>query len=137
MKFLIKKSGRVSDIQQEFNNLFPYLKIELFKNPHTYQELSPKNEMIDSLTPLGKLINCDAKALDVDEKMTVGEFENLLQQECGLFVQVFRKSGRIWIGTSLTDTWTLEKQNKEGQLMSSIHDTPTKGQVDWNEWELQ
>ncbi|MFZ9982087.1 MAG: hypothetical protein ACO3FI_08660 [Cyclobacteriaceae bacterium] len=36
----------------------------------------------------------------------------------GLLVKIFRKSGNVWIETSLTDDWTLERQNEEGKSMT-------------------
>ena len=36
----------------------------------------------------------------------------------GFSVLMFRNAGNVWIETSLTEDWTLEKQNKEGELIS-------------------
>jgi hypothetical protein len=36
----------------------------------------------------------------------------------GLYVQVFRKSGKVWLETTATDNWSLYKQNEEGQELS-------------------
>jgi len=41
------------------------------------------------------------------------DFESL-----GLFAEVFRKSGNVWIETSLTNDWTLQQQNLEGEEIS-------------------
>jgi hypothetical protein len=48
----------------------------------------------------------------------------MLWQEFGLCVQVFRKSGNHWIETSLTNSWTLEQQNREGFELSSFSYMP-------------
>jgi hypothetical protein len=51
--------------------------------------------------------------------MRVSELEQLLGNRYGLGVQVFRKAGNSWVETILTDSWTLEEQNNEGQVLSS------------------
>ena len=57
----------------------------------------------------------------VTQNETVSTLENELWKNFGLSAQVFRKSGNLWIETSLTDSWTLEQQNREGFEMSSSH----------------
>jgi hypothetical protein len=34
-------------------------------------------------------------------------------------VQVFRKSGNVWLETSATDAWSLKQQNQEGMDLST------------------
>lgn len=45
--------------------------------------------------------------------MTVSELEQHFADVYGLSVQVFRKSGEVWLETTTTDNWSLEKQNQE------------------------
>jgi hypothetical protein len=33
---------------------------------------------------------------------------------------VFRKSGKTWLETSVTDDWTLKRQNEEGMELSRM-----------------
>lgn len=135
MKLHIKKDGAVSDIQKEFNAGFPYLKIEFFWHSHANKELSPKNDKIDPLTSVGKLVKWDRdKVVKVDEKMKTIEFETMWEKKYGLFVQVFRKSGRVWLETSHTDDWSLERQNEEGKMMSSIHNVNPEEENAWDEY---
>jgi hypothetical protein len=136
MKLHIKKDGMLSDIQKEFNDYFPYLWIEFFSLPHKKKELSPKNDKLNKFSRIGGLVKLDNdKVVELNEKMTIIEFESLIAQQVNLNVQVLRKSGRIWLETSLTDDWTLEHQNEEGRMMSSIHDVSSEGQVEWDDWE--
>jgi len=51
--------------------------------------------------------------------MTVAEMEERFRDIYGLGVQVFRKSGTIWLETTVTDGWTLEDQNKQGEALSN------------------
>lgn len=52
--------------------------------------------------------------LELTEDMPVSAVEQLFQDYFGLSAQVFRKSGGSWLETSLTDDWTLKRQNDEG-----------------------
>lgn len=47
--------------------------------------------------------------------MPVAAFEQRLQEEHGLSVQVFRKSGEFWLETIQTDNLSLERQNEMGK----------------------
>lgn len=49
---------------------------------------------------------------------TVGEFEDMFFSKFGLCIQVFRKSGNVWLETNSTDDWTLEQQNEEGRSLA-------------------
>ena len=49
--------------------------------------------------------------------MTVNELEQRFSDVYGLGVQVFRKSGNVWLETTVTDGWTLEQQNKQGESL--------------------
>jgi hypothetical protein len=65
--------------------------------------------------------------------MTVQELERVFQEELGLFIQVFRRSGKVWLETTATDNWTLFKQNEEGQELSVRNDAPREDLSDYHE----
>lgn len=115
----LNKFAKLKEIQDDFARAFPYLKIEFFRHPHNVYEASPKK---DIRQPGNAMIatrkNVDAELL-VEGSMTVAQLEQAFFAATGLNVQVFRKSGTVWIETSLTDDWTLEHQNKEGELLSA------------------
>jgi hypothetical protein len=52
--------------------------------------------------------------------MKVSELENLFKRKYKLNIQVFRKSGNAWLETTVTDAWTLDKQNQEGIELSEL-----------------
>lgn len=118
MKLIVKEGMYIRDIQKAFNDEYPYLKVEFFKRKHGLNQLSPKKERLDPFTIL-PLSNGHAKrwSLDAGKEITVGEFEKECWEKTGMAVQVFRKSHNLWIETSLTDNWTLQKQN---ELAASI-----------------
>ena len=57
-------------------------------------------------------------------QLTVETLESMFEDEFGLHVQVFRKSGETWLQTSVTDHWTLEKHMKIAQEMDKFQSTP-------------
>jgi hypothetical protein len=113
MKLTIKEGMYIRDIQQEFSENYPFLKIEFFRHKHDMQQLSPKKEKLDPFTiiPL-RDGQTRTLTLDMSAEVTVGEFEKECWEKTGVALQVFRKSRNLWIETSLTDKWTLEKQNE-------------------------
>jgi len=48
--------------------------------------------------------------------MTVAELVQNFRDVYGLSVRVFRRSGRLWLGTNVTGNWTLYEQNMQASL---------------------
>lgn len=109
----------VAEIQKEFNTLFPFLKIGFFSKGHRPFEGTAKKSILDSETKL-KLIKKEKTKVQISATMTVNELEQLFKTKFGLNVQVFRKSGKSWLETTVTDNWTLLKQNEEGQELNNL-----------------
>jgi|ERR1043166_4274265 hypothetical protein len=107
----------IGDVQCDFNNAYPYLKIEFYKNIEpgfSRKHLNPMNTVQTAgLRHEGYL--------EITDVMTVGQLENVLGEKFGLTVQVSRKSGSIWLETTLTDDWTLRQQNEHGREISTGH----------------
>ena len=113
----IEKNQTICELQKQFNSIFPFLKMEFFTEPHFHGKLSAKNKQINPLSHITDIQNLPFNGtLEVKPAMTVNEFESCME-EYGLFPQVFRKSGSIWLETSATDHWSLEKQNEEGRSL--------------------
>ena len=53
--------------------------------------------------------------MTLSDGMTVTDFENALMDQFGLSAQVFRRSGNLWLETTITDYWTLKQQNEHGR----------------------
>jgi hypothetical protein len=116
MKLKIEEKTLVKDIQDEFNRCYEFLKIEFFRCAHIESELSPDAEKIGP----GEKISHFKKTLkpgliDIGSNRTVAEVEADFRNKFGLSVQVYRRSGDLWIETSKTDHWTLNGQNEEGR----------------------
>ena len=71
----------------------------------------------DALLKDFRLVHSDGQ-LHITDEMSVSELEAMFRDHYGLYVQVFRRSGRLWLETTATDNWTLSVQNKQGQELS-------------------
>lgn len=110
----------VTDIQRDFNKKYAYLKIEFFKHPHEIKKASPKADQVNPSDLLIKyLTNGHSNTIDISGERTVAMVEKDFWDKLGLSAQIFRKSGNLWIETSLTDDWTLARQNDEGFQLSN------------------
>lgn len=113
MKLQLNASSTIGDFREEFNTLFPRLSIQLFSEPHDVGEGSPAAQKVDPSRKLGEwLTDKEEQSIEVHGKMTVGELETLLEKH-GLHAQVFRLSGSLWLETTRTDSWTLDRVNNE------------------------
>lgn len=115
----INKNHTIADVQRNFTELFPYLKVQFFKKQHKQFEGSHKKEVLPDSVPLSKL-NASEGSISITGDLTVGDLEKLFSTEFGLNAQVFRKSGNSWLETTVTDNWTLKKQNEEGKELSEL-----------------
>ncbi len=117
MEFKIEAGKPFKKIQENFNELYPYLRIE---------DLRMVNTSIGG--PLKKLNLCNKAKLQKDSTdkvfitinklTTVADLINQFCENLNLPVRVLRKSNNHWIETSLTVHWTLERQNIAGKLFN-------------------
>jgi len=109
----------IREIQQEFSREFPFLKIEFFKKGYRYKQSSQREKVIPRELKVGSPRIFDSKAgFRVTPSMTVKELEKRCEDELGLSVQVYRKSGNLWLETTMTENWTLKQQNDSGREIS-------------------
>ena len=98
MELIIKNSRKLSDMQRDFNEAFPYLKIEFFSKPHDTKKASLGKDRINSDRTVKSIRTKSVEGkINLTESRTVAEFEGELQSIYGLNVQVFRESGNVWI----------------------------------------
>lgn len=112
MKLVIDKTQKLITIQNEFQKQFPFLKIEFYKHTHSLGLGSPKKNTLNSELTIGDVKkNNLSGTIKINGLMKVAELESAFFVTFGLAVQVFRKSGKVWLQTTATDDWTLEEQN--------------------------
>jgi len=116
----IFKENKVSDVQNQFAQQFPELKLKFYKVAHHDHEGNPKKDEVADTTLLVDLnSNLQNDEVVLNAEMTVSELESMFEDKFGLHVQVFRHSGSTWLQTSTTDHWTLAKQIEKAK--ESIH----------------
>ncbi len=119
MKITINDHRKLSAIQEEFNTIFPYLKIEFYSKPSKLGGASTKKLIKHHNKTLGECRTIQNKGhITITSKMTVVDLEQRFGDVYGLGIQVFRKSGKVWLETTVTDGWTLEEQNTQGESLS-------------------
>ena len=113
----------ISDIQQDFGAVYPFLKIEFFRNGNIRRDRYPVNKLIPATQPVKTAWHYKQEKgqLTLSDGMTVTDFENALMDQFGLSAQVFRRSGNIWLETTITDYWTLKQQNEHGREITVGH----------------
>lgn len=117
----ISDQKTLQDISREFHQMFPGLKLEFYASAHASGEGSPVQERLPGKSFLSKVRTINKEAdLEIDPEMSVSKFEQLFAEQYGLNVQVFRKSGNLWMQTTSTDHWSLAQQNRKGGA-SEIH----------------
>lgn len=121
MKILINDTRKISDIQEEFHKRYPYLRLIFFSDTHKPKCETSKALMIHANKTVGE---CRTKhnqgVIEIVPFMSVMNLEQHFNTIFGLGVQVFRQSGKAWLETTVTDSWTLEEQNKQGEALSKL-----------------
>ncbi len=118
---ILEDNMTLNSFQEEFNAVFPYLRIDFFttlkksssgdktlklieKNNQTFEEIRRK-EIVS--------------IIEITPETVVSELENQIEKKYTVSAQIYRNSGRMWLETTLTDSWTLEEQNKQGEALSN------------------
>lgn len=110
----------ISEIQQEFNKAFPFLKLEFYNNKSiSRSDLSAKQFIPQGRNIGNSQLPISAGDIKIEEEMKVNELEKNFKDKFNLAVQVFRKSGNLWLETTMTDNWTLQQQNNHGREIST------------------
>ena len=114
---IINKDQTIAEVQKNFQEKFPYLKIEFYTIEHAPGEASPVNQQISASKRIGAITKKAIESeLSINGHQKVKTLEEHLKTHFGLNAQVFRRSGTIWLQTTTTDEWTLSDQNAKGQL---------------------
>jgi len=111
VKILVNNGRTLSDIKMDFQQRYPFLKIEFFLSKRSDGVARREKLADDYKLKKPVLINMatDRSVADV-KKDILEKFE--------LIALVYRKSGNVWVETSHTDHWPLEQQNSEGEQMN-------------------
>ncbi|HEX2628442.1 MAG TPA: hypothetical protein VHM26_05515 [Chitinophagaceae bacterium] len=112
----IRQDRTIGDVQRDFAQAYPFLKIDFYKINGKAKYTTA--EKLDKLVLMRSCNLLREGELIVGDIMTVLELERSFRENFGLYVQVSRKSGTLWLETTMTDNWTLKQQNDHGRELS-------------------
>ncbi len=117
MELLVKANDYIKDIQSRFNQHYPHLQIRFYNKEHSDLAGSPKSLEISNEVQISEL-NSEFEQIHVSisGNRQVTDIETDFETMANLHVQIFRKSGALWLQTSTTDHWTLTEQEEKGKL---------------------
>ncbi len=121
MTIQITSDSLVSDLQEEFRERFPFLKIAFFATAEWINNHKQKSNKLVPGTRLGDVISGrENNRVQIFPSMTVQALEVICEEQLGIFVQLSRKFGNSWMEISMTNAWTIQQQNERGREICSI-----------------
>jgi hypothetical protein len=134
MKINITFNKTLKEIQSEFQNYFPHLKIEFYHKIHKKGEGSENDSELDNnLTVAEVNLLIENSVWEFSSETKVSELEDEFKNLTKFSTQVFRKTKSSWIQTIATDDWTLNEQELEAIEMCS--DINKEDPIDYHEQE--
>lgn len=114
MEIKLIKAGTIDEFQHLFGSGYPFLKIEFYNKSADLSDR--KNSKIQAAKTTFQQIGLIKDGIiELKDDLTVGSLEKRLFDEFGVKSQIFRNSGKgLWIETSMTNDWSLAKQNEYG-----------------------
>lgn len=107
----ISDSKTVGDLQDHFNNCFPYLKIEFYKGTGNSLKACNKSDLVSPYTFIGEIRNNPfSGTMDIKSWDKTSKIKQALKDVFGLNVQIFRLHNGEWIPTTYSDELTLRQQ---------------------------
>ena len=119
MIIAINDSSELQSVQEKFTKQFPFLKLEFFSKSSKPGTGPSSNQFKLSSKTIGECrTNHNSDNIFIRPEMTVTDLEKNFNDVYGIQVQLLRKAGNVWLETSVTDGWTLDEQNKQGETLS-------------------
>ena len=118
MTIEISKNKTIAEVQDNFSQLYPFLKLDFYKKSNGRLGSVVKQKLVKTVL-LNNAGNGREGVMEIADSMTVGQLEKSFYDRFGMVVQVSRKSGTLWLETTMTDSWTLGQQNEHGRELST------------------
>ncbi len=113
MKMYLNKT--IAQVKSDFNDFFPGLTVAFYSTAHDAGAGSLDKEKINEDLALKDITSFSVNDyIEIDPEMSVEQLESSFQEKYNLSVQVFRKSKDLWLQTTVTDHWSLNRQNEHG-----------------------
>jgi hypothetical protein len=117
MEIYISEDATVATLQHEFQEAYPYLKLEFYRQPHAAGQPCPAKDKLLPDMPIEDIRMMHTFGwIDISHNRTAAALEEDFSRLYGLNVQIMRKSGDLWLQTTTTDNCTLGQMNEEGKL---------------------
>ena len=106
----------LEEVQERFQECFPFLRIAFYSKGHKKFGISDKRYLYDGKIRLADVRkNHYSGVLEIKSWHTTARIEKELKDVFGLNAQIFRQDGKNgWIQTSLSDDFTLQQQGEIG-----------------------
>lgn len=118
----ILNTRTIADLQKDFSAVFPFLKLEIVIAKHARVTNGSAFYSPDRLLENCRRIRHEG-LLIINKDASIQSFQQNMLNDYGLNIEVFRKCGNSWIATTLSRSWSLERQNNEGFETTSF-DSP-------------
>lgn len=120
MELYVNANIRASDLIKQFNELYPFLRLEIY---YKGEEMGVASHHCLLCEIVNKKV---VENFIITPEMKVSEVEASFWENMGLQVSIFRKSGKTWLESSYTNYWSLERQNNLGREMNNFMNLETK-----------
>ena len=118
---------KIDELQDKFNECFPYLRLEFYSRPHKWQEETDKDYLVQSGSVLEDIRKIhDSGLMNIKSWDQTGKVEQEFQKIYGLNVQIFRLHKNQWIHTSDSDGLTLQEQSELSKKSLERCEPPTR-----------
>lgn len=105
----------IKNIQKEFSDIYPFLKVEFFRKGYSKKKFFQQKQNLLGELSLGTASGRNKNGmLEIISSMTGKELEKKCDEEFGVYIKVYRKSGNLWLEITITDDWTMKQQNDYG-----------------------
>ncbi len=114
MKIIFNPNTTIQQVQETFNNRFPFLKIEFFVDLN--KPLNAENMVKNHQMEIGNLTSLNSKeGIEIHGINTIKQFEDLFLNQYEIVAQVFHKRSQTWIKTTTSDDETLDSLNNKSE----------------------
>jgi hypothetical protein len=121
MTLYMNNENTLQDMQRVFTTCYPYLKIDFSRPVEVLAKKTLQTQKIQAMDRIGWFAGLEHTAsINIDGNRTVAQVSADIEKIVDLSVMIRRRSGNVWIETSLTASWTLEQQNREGEHISLL-----------------
>jgi len=113
MLLKIEETSTIDKINESLHDKFPYLKLVFFNEDSSDAIPSAKNRITELYKPLSVLFKKMRNAhINVNGNLQVRTLEQKIYLLTGIQVQIFRRSGKVWLETLTTDSKTLSELSR-------------------------